>query len=83
MRKAPGPNGKFRVVLRDQQDFLKIILNAELASDEKIECRSAERFDPDKAEFKPNASVCAGGISIDQVSEYFRGGAYKIRWPKP
>jgi len=78
-----SPSGKFRVVLRDQQDQLKIILDAELASDEKIQCHSSARFNPERADFEANASVCASGIAIDQISEYYRGGAYKIQWPKP
>jgi hypothetical protein len=84
LRKAPADRGgKFRVVLRDPQDLVKIILNADLASDEKIECSSAARFNPDTAVFEANPDVCDGGIAIDQISEYFRGGAYRIAWPKP
>jgi subtilisin family serine protease len=76
-----GSGGRFRVVLREPQtERLKIVLDAELASDDKIKCRTAEVFNPDRQAFDPDPEVCRDGITIDQVEEYFRGGPYQISW---
>jgi hypothetical protein len=85
LRKEPlrpdGTGGRFRVVLREPQtERLKIVLDAELASDEKIKCRTAEVFNPATRGFDPDSEVCRDGITVDQVEEYFRGGAYQISW---
>jgi hypothetical protein len=85
LRKEPlrpdGTGGRFRVVLREPQtERLKIVLDAELASDDKIKCKSAEVYNPARKAFDPDPEVCRDGITIDQVEEYFRGGPYQISW---
>lgn len=80
LRKNEGAE-RYRVVLREPgTDHLKILLDVELKTmDEKIRCDEFELFDRGAVRFEPS-NGCDSDLRVEEIEQYFRGGAYQIRW---